>query len=77
MEPSLAQHEALFQQACGVLAHRLEVDTKTAGQILGRVARREGITETELAATIVKSCIQAEYLPRDLYTSSPGYESAA
>jgi hypothetical protein len=77
MERSLADPEALFQLACGVLADRLEVDPETAGQILDRVARREGLSRTELAATVVDSCTQAAYLPRDLYTNSHGYESAA
>jgi hypothetical protein len=77
MERSLAEAEALFWQASGVLASRLEVDTETAGQILDRVARREGLSRTELAATVVDSCIQAAYLPRDLNTNGRGYESAA
>jgi hypothetical protein len=73
VEQSLAEPEALFQQACGVLGHRLEVDMETAGDILDRVARREGLSRTELAATVVNSCTQAAYLPRDLYTNSHGY----
>jgi hypothetical protein len=77
MEQSLAEPEALFQQACGVLAHRLEVDTETAGGILDRVAHREGLSRTELAATIVNSCTQAAYLPHGLSTNRYGYESAA
>jgi ANTAR domain-containing protein len=77
MEQSLAEPETLFQQACGVLAHRLEVDTETAGQILDRVARREGVSRTELAANVVTSCTQAAYLPHDLYASSHGCESTA
>jgi ANTAR domain-containing protein len=77
MQRSVAEPEALFQQACGVLANRLEVDTETAGQILDRVARREGLSRTELAATVVNSCTQAAYLPRDLYTNGHSYESAA
>jgi ANTAR domain-containing protein len=77
MKRSLAQPELLFQQACGVLAERLEVDPQTAGQILGRVARREGITEDELAATVVSSCTQTAYLPRDLYAYGHGHESVA
>jgi hypothetical protein len=75
MERSAA--EALFQQACGVLAHRLEVDTETAGQILDRVARREGLSRTELAASVVDSCTQAAYPPREFSTTGHGYESAA
>jgi hypothetical protein len=30
-----------------------------------------------LAATVVNSCTQAAYLPRDLYTNGHSYESAA
>ena len=77
MERSAAEPETLFQRACGVLAHRLEVDAETAGQILDRVARREGLSRTELAASVVDSCIQAAYLPREPSTTGHGYESAA
>ena len=77
MERSPAETDVLFEQACGVLAHRLEVDTKTAGQILDRVARREGLSRTELAASVVDSCTRAACLPRDLSTAGHGYESAA
>jgi hypothetical protein len=77
MERSPTKPEALIQQACGVLAHRLDIDTATAGQILDRVARREGLSRTELAATVIDSCTQAAYLPRDLSTTGHGYESAA
>jgi hypothetical protein len=77
MERTLTEPEVLFEQACGVLAHRLEVDTETAGHILDRVACREGVTRAELAADIIASCIHAVSLPRDLYTNGHGYESAA
>lgn len=77
MERSLSEPEAIFRQACGVLAHRLEVDTETAGQILDRVARREGLSKIELAASVVDSCTQGAYLPSDLSVTGHGYESAA
>jgi hypothetical protein len=77
MERIFTEPEAVFEQACGVIAHRLEVDTETAGHILERVARREGVTTSELAADVVASCTRATFLPRDLYTNGHGYESAA
>jgi hypothetical protein len=73
----LPEPEAVFEQARGVLAQRLEVDLETAGHILDRVARREGVSRTELAADVVASCTGEAYVPRDLYGNGHGYESAA
>jgi hypothetical protein len=48
MERSFTEAEALFEQACGILAYRLEIDREAAVQILDRVSRREGISRAEL-----------------------------
>jgi len=77
MERSLADAEALVEQACGVLASRLEVDPETAGHILDRVSQREGVSQAELAANVIASCTGSASVPRDLYTNGHGYEAAA
>ena len=43
-------------QARGVIAARLGVDPETAGNILARVAKREGLSRDELAADVIASC---------------------
>jgi hypothetical protein len=77
MERSFTEAEALFEQACGILACRLEIDREAAGQILDRVSRREGVSRGELVANVIASCTGSAVLPRDLSGNGYGYESAA
>ena len=77
MERSITEAEALFEQACGILACRLEIDRDAAGRILDRVSRREGVSRGELVANVIASCTGSTVLPRGLYTNGYGYESAA
>jgi len=70
--------DPVFAQACGVLAGRLDVDLETAGLMLERVARREGVSRNELASDVVASCADGSvYLPRTLYANGHDYESVA
>ncbi len=49
----------VVEQARGVIAARLEVDPETAGNILARVAKREGLSREELAADVIASCTRS------------------
>jgi len=78
VEPTRGQSEALFEQASGVIAARLELDPETAGNILDRIAHREGVSRSQIAADVVASCTDsAVFLPRALYTNGHEYETAA
>ena len=78
MKQIAAAHDAIVAQACGVVAARLAVDLDTAAGILERVARRERLRTSDLAADVVASCADcAVYLPRMLYTNDDEYEPAA
>jgi hypothetical protein len=78
MKQIAAAHYAIFAQACGVVAARLAVDLDTAAGILERVAKRERVRTSELAADVVASCADSTvYLPRMLYTNHDEYEPAA
>jgi hypothetical protein len=73
-----SQPEAIFEQARGVVAVRLDIDPEAAGDMIDRVARREGVSRSEIAADIVASCTDnAVYLPRMLQAKGRAYESAA
>ena len=77
IKQTAAEHDAIFAQACGVVAGRLAVDLDTAAGILERVAKRERVRTSELAADVVASCGDSTvYLPRMLYTNDDEYESA-
>jgi hypothetical protein len=76
MERSFIESEAL-EQACGILACRLEIDREAARQILDRVSRREGVSRAELVANVIASCAGSTVLPADMYANGYGYESAA
>jgi hypothetical protein len=72
------RQEALFDQACGVVADRLNVNVETAGHIIDHVARRQAVSRAEVAADVVASCTDSRvFLPRELLTNGYGYESAA
>lgn len=74
----IARESDVVEQACGVIAARLEVEPATAANILVRVAEREGLTEDELAADVLASCTRSDVnLPHDLYVEGCGYEPAA
>jgi hypothetical protein len=56
----------------------LAVDLDTAAGILERVAKRERVPTSELAADVVASCADSTVdLPRMLYTNHDEYEPAA
>jgi hypothetical protein len=70
MKQIAAAHDAIFGQACGVVAARLAVDLDTAAGILERVAKRERVRTSELAADVVASCADSTvYLPRVVSTN--------
>jgi ANTAR domain-containing protein len=66
------------EQACAVIAARLDLDPETAAELLCGVAQRTGLSTDELAADVLASSMSSQVSgPRDLYTNDHDYEPAA
>ena len=66
------------EQACAVIAARLDLDPETAAELLWGVAQRTGLSTDELAADVLASSMNSQVSrPRDLYTNDHDYEPAA
>jgi ANTAR domain len=66
------------EQACGVIAARLDLDPETAAELLCGVALRTGRSTDELAAEVLALPKTSQVtLPLDLHRNHHGYDPAA